>query len=152
MTYDPMTVANSPLPDLTKLPPAEAVGLYVALRDAKAIVEDTMKKQIKTNITSKMDVLADLLKGFIEKNKLDGVYSDAGTAYLHTVVSVTIADKREFQRHVIGVEGWHLIDWKANKTAVRTLVEDGEPVPTGLNYSAAYRLGVRRPGEKDDGE
>ena len=148
----PMAAANAPLPELETLTPDEAVRLYVLLRDAKAIVEEKMKAQIKEHITGKMQVLEVFLKTFIDKSKLNGVYSDFGTASLRAVVSVSIADKPSFQRHVIGSELWHLIDWRANKTAVRALVDAGDPVPSGLNYSQAYKISVRRPGEKDDGE
>ena len=57
---------------------------------------------------------------------------------------MTIADGREFRRHVIGGEQWDLADWRANKTAVNDLVEQGEPLPPGINRSAFYKVGIRR--------
>jgi hypothetical protein len=60
-------------------------------------------------------------------------------------VSVTTADGAEFRRHVIGLEAWDLIDFRPNKTAVNDLVDNGDGVPPGLNYTTIYKVNVNRP-------
>ena len=37
-------------------------------------------------------------------------------------------------------EEWDLADWRANKTVVNDRVEDGEPIPPGVNRSAFYNI------------
>jgi hypothetical protein len=58
--------------------------------------------------------------------------------------SVTTADGAEFRRHVIGLEAWDLADWKPNKTAIEELVENGEPLPPGVNRSTTWKIHVNK--------
>ena len=146
---DPITAMNMELPDLDDMSPADMVGMYVALRDAKAMVKKKMKEQIHTHINVKMDALQARMLGFIDHSKLDGIKTNEyGTAYRLKDPSCTIADRIVFQDHVISNQIWDLIDWRANKTYVNALVDKNKPVPPGLNYSVRYVIGVRRPNQK----
>ena len=72
-----------------------------------------------------------------------------GTAYITTQVSATLEDAEAFRRHVIGTESWGLLDWRANKTAVKEFVSEhgGEP-PPGVAYNPIRTVGVRAPTKK----
>jgi len=147
MNVDPIQAMNMDLPDLDTMSEGDMVGLYVALRDAKAIVKKKMKEQIHRHINVKMDALTAKMLGRLDVGKLKGISSDYGTAYRIEEASATIADKEVFRDYVTGNKIWDLIDWRANKTYVRGLVEANQPVPPGLNYSTRYTIGVRRASE-----
>ena len=124
--------------------PAQMVEEYIALRDARDQGKKKFEEMIKARYLDRMDELETQLLDMLNKLGSDSIASPAGTVYKKLSTSVTVADSREFQRHVIGSEAWDLIDWRANKTAVNDLVEAGEPVPPGVNRSSFYSVGVRR--------
>jgi hypothetical protein len=91
-----------------------------------------------------------VLQQFLDKTGQTNGSCKTGTFYSTTRYSVTISDKQEFQRHVIGTEAWDLIDWKANVQAARDFEkEEKTPLP-GVTISAIAKIGVRRPGAKSD--
>lgn len=124
--------------------PAMLVEEYIKLRDAKKHSEDAVKEFLRKNYDERMEYLEATLLDMLNKAGLDSFASPAGTAYKKLSTSVTVADQREFRRHVIGSEEWDLIDWRANKTAVNDLVEKGEPLPPGVNRTGFYTVGIRR--------
>ncbi len=133
------------LPETPPADPATLIGEYVSLRDQKKNAEETFKAFLKANYTRRMDEIETILLATLNEHNLDSVKAATGTAYKSQEVSVTVADPREFQRHVIGQELWHLIDWRANKTAVKAYLEEEQTLPPGVNYSATYVVNVRRP-------
>jgi hypothetical protein len=124
--------------------PAELVEEYIHLRDLKAKAKETFAEFCHVNYNERMDAIEGELLNLLNAMGVDSLAGKTGTAYKNISTSVTIADAREFRRHVIGTEGWDLIDWRANKTAVNELVEQGEPVPPGVNRTAIYTIGIRR--------
>jgi hypothetical protein len=124
--------------------PAQLVEEYIQLRDAKVKAEDLSKEFMRTNFTDRMETLEQLLLDILNANGLDSIAGPSGTAYKKISTSVTVADPREFRRHIIGAEQWDLLDWRANKTAVNDLVDKGEPLPPGVNRSAFLTVGIRR--------
>jgi len=142
-----MTEAKIMLPgDIPPSPrtPAQLVEEFITLRDAKKRTEDASKEFIKKHYEDRMDELEATLLDMLNKAGLDSFASPAGTAYKKLSTSVTVADQREFRRHVIGSEEWDLIDWRANKTVVNDLVDKGEPLPPGVNRTGFYTVGIRR--------
>lgn len=140
----------TPEPDFSSLvegkTPAEVIEHYIALRDSKKIAEDTYDTWQKANYSNPMKYLEGWLLNKLNELGVDSVSGPegTGTAYKKLTTSVTVADAREFRRHVIGSEDWDLIDWRANKTAVNELVEKGEALPPGVNYSSFLTVGIRR--------
>jgi hypothetical protein len=124
--------------------PAELVEEYIALRDGKKRAEEVYDEFIKTNFSTRMQEIETMLLSMLNAMGIDSIAGKGGTAYKKLSTSVTVADAREFRRHVIGTENWDLLDWRANKTTVNDLVEKGEPVPPGVNRSAFLTIGIRR--------
>ena len=124
--------------------PAELIEEYIALRDAKKVADETYAEFVKVNYTDRMDELERTLLDTLNKLGVDSLAGKSGTVYKKLSTSVTIADAREFRRHVIGDEDWDLVDWRANKTAINDLVENGEPLPPGINRTTFYSVGIRR--------
>lgn len=133
--------------DLENMKPGEMVEEYVRLRDWKRAIEDKIKSQIH----EPMGRLEVAMREFIQRNSLEGIKSKAGTAYVKTDVSVTIADPEAFREFVIGGGEFDLVDWRASKTVIRKLVEGDETKgvppqvpPPGINYVTIAKIGVRK--------
>lgn len=124
--------------------PADVIEEYIKLRDQKKVAEDTYKTWVKANFDERMDHAERYLLDQLNKLGLDNFSAPSGTAYKSISRSVSIADMREFRRHVIGSEDYDLADWRANKTVIGDLVDRGEPLPPGVNYSTFVQIGIRR--------
>lgn len=132
---------NALPPELT---PAKLVEEYIALRDDKKRADEMYAAWQKENYTLPMKDIEAQLLDMLNKLGADNISTPSGTAYKKLSTSVTVADMREFRRHVIGTEEWGLADWRANKTTIDEMVENGEPLPPGLNRTAFYSIGIRR--------
>ena len=124
--------------------PADLVEEYITLRDRKDQFKKAFEEKSAELFGERMEEIEAQLLGILNDLGADTIAGKTGTAYRKISTSVTIADARDFRRHVIGGEAWDLIDWRANKTAVNALVESGEPVPPGVNRSSFYTIGIRR--------
>jgi hypothetical protein len=131
------------MPDLD-VTPAQLVATYIALRDQKKAAEEQFETFLREHYTERMKDLEIQLLDILNKLGVESIASTKGTAYRKESVSVTIADQREFRRHVIGDEAWELADWRANKTAIEALVENNEPLPPGVNRTTFASVGIRR--------
>jgi len=129
---------------LTEMKPADLVEEFIRLRDEKQFVEKGFEAEVKTRYTDQMEAIKQTLLELLNKLGVDSIAGRSGTAFKSITTSVTVADAREFRRHVIGGEHWDYIDWRANKTAINDLVEAGEPLPPGINRSAFVNINVRR--------
>ncbi len=130
--------------DIASMKPADLVEEFIRLRDEKQQVEKGFEEQMKMRYIERMESIKVTLLDLLNKLGVDSIAGHTGTAFKSISTSVTVADAREFRRHVIGGEHWDLIDWRANKTAVNDLVDQGEPLPPGINRSSFYNINVRR--------
>jgi hypothetical protein len=130
--------------DITTMKPADLVEEFIRLRDERKQVEEGFEEEIKKRYGDRMEAIKVTLLDLLNKLGVDSIAGRTGTAFKSMTTSVTVADAREFRRHVIGGEHWDLIDWRANKTAVNELVDSGEPVPPGINRSSFWNINVRR--------
>jgi hypothetical protein len=90
---------------------------------------------------------SDLLNMLNATNQ-DSAKTKEGTAYITTQVSATLEDAEAFRRHVIGTESWNLLDWRANKTAVKDFVAEKQEPPPGVAFNSIRTVGVRAPTKK----
>lgn len=127
-----------------ELKPADLVEEFIKLRDEKQFVEKGFEEEIKKRYSDRMEYIKNVLLDMLNKLGVDSIAGHTGTAYKSISTSITIADAREFRRHVIGGELWDLADWRANKTAINELVEKGEPLPPGINRTAIATINIRR--------
>jgi hypothetical protein len=121
----------------------DMVDAYVRLRDKKKALDDAHKEMLKPYVEA-MEQLEGVMLAKLNETGQENAKTKAGTVYKSTEVNVSIADKDAFRRHVIGGELWDLLDWKANKTAVKDIVEEAQEPPPGVNYSSRIVVGVRR--------
>lgn len=124
--------------------PAKLIEEYIALRDGKKNADETYAEWVKVNFSTRMEELERILLDTLNKLGIDSLAGQSGTVYKKLSTSVTVADAREFRRHVIGDEDWDILDWRANKTAINDRVEAGEALPPGINRSTFFSVGIRR--------
>jgi hypothetical protein len=129
----------------TEISPADLVEEYILLRNEKSKFVKLCEEREQALYTDRMEFIKNQLIDLLNKLGVDSIAGRTGTAFKSISTSVTVADAREFRRHVIGGEHWDLINWVANKTAVNDLVERGEPVPPGINRTAFVNINVRKP-------
>lgn len=127
-----------------KATPAEMIKEYMSLRTQKKQFEDAVAAKSKELYEDRMEAITNTLLGMLNEMGLDNFKANEGTAMKKISYSATIADGREFRRHVIGLEAWDLADWRANPVRIRELVEAGEPLPPGVNFTSRYVVQIRK--------
>src|SRR3954468_11117455 len=141
---------NAQSPPPASPPPQEKfedlIYAYIVIRDHIQARERELEEELEPR-RAQLKILNEKLLLQLNATGQDSAKTKTGTAYRKSFVSVTVADKDAFRRHVIGTEDWDLIDWRANKTAVSKIVEEEQEPPPGVNFSKGYDVGVRRPGK-----
>lgn len=119
------------------------VAAYILTRDKIA----TLKAKHAEELKPLQDNLAKLelaMQNVLDKMGADSIKTPAGTAYLSSRVSITVADKSAFMDFVKEREMYELLDVRANKTAVEGVLTETQELPPGLNYSKEVTVGFRR--------
>ena len=124
--------------------PADLVEEFIYLRGLKAQASEAFAEFCKEHYDTRMEEIEGKLLNTLNTLGVDSLAGKTGTAYKKISTSVTIADQSTFRRHVIGAEGWDLVNWHANKTVIREMVENNEPLPPGINYNSFYTIGIKR--------
>jgi hypothetical protein len=131
---------NAPI----EMKPAQLVTEFIQLRDAKKQFEELCAEKANELYVTRMNEIEGQLLELLNKLGVESIAGKGGIAYKKVSTSVTVADMREFRRHVIGTENWDLADWKANKTVVNEMVEAGGEIPPGVNRTSFISVGIRR--------
>lgn len=124
---------------------AELIREYLTLRDHREQKEKQVAEVFKRYFDDRMNAIEAFLLEKLNNEGAQNIKSKFGTALKMRHAAVTIADGALFRDHVIKGEHWDLLDWRANKTAVKRLVEKQEPAPPGINYSTRYVVNIRKP-------
>lgn len=121
----------------------ERVAQYIAIRD-KIKAEDEAHKEKMKPMKEALEQLGGVLAQFMTETGSDGIKTEAGTCYITTRWSASLADADAFMRFVQETGNFDLLDRKANATAVRDYVEEHTTLPPGVNLSSIQQVGVRR--------
>lgn len=120
----------------------ELIEVYIRLRDAKEAATNEFKKSMeRTN--AGMAKLEGILLKRLQDSRLTSANSKSGTAYINEKNNCTVQDKEAFRNWLLETEQWEAADIKANKVAVRELLNDGADVP-GVKYTTHLTVGIRR--------
>lgn len=121
----------------------QRVGQYIQVRDALKALEEEYEKK-KQPLVEVQNLLNGWLMDFLDKAGADSIKTAAGTCYLSTRYTASLADPDAFMKHVIENNRFELLDRRANATAVKDYVKEHGQLPPGANLSAMKTLGVRR--------
>ena len=123
----------------------ELVANYIKLRDKKS----QLKKQYDEKV-AKVDAVMDKMEAIILKtfqdSGIDSARTDAGTAYISTRTSATVASREElfqwiqedFEERSIFLEN------RVSKVAVEQYKAANDDLPPGVNFRSELVVGVRR--------
>jgi hypothetical protein len=127
----------------------ETVANYIKARDLLKQLDAAHDKKRKP-LVEYQDKCAGVMREFMELNKLTSLPTKAGTCYLSTKSTASLADPQTFMDYVIASGQWHLLDRKANSTAVKDYVNEFNRLPPGCNLNTVQTVGVRSPTKKTD--
>ena len=120
------------------------VERYIGLRDQKKEIVDAHKLRIAELDGTLDKIEAVLLKTFGETG-IESVNTTAGTAYISSRTSATVADWDIFLAHVKANNAFELIERRCSKDAVAQYKAANEDLPPGVNWSEERTVNVRRP-------
>ena len=123
----------------------ELVANYIKLRDKKS----QLKKQYDEKV-AKVDAVMDKMEAIILKtfqdSGIDSARTDAGTAYISTRTSATVASREEFFSWVLQDpdERSIFLENRVSKVAVEQFKAANGDLPPGINFRSEVTVGVRR--------
>ena len=122
----------------------EVVGLYLQLRERKAQIEESIKPKL-AGIREDMNKLESWLLEQAEAAGVRSFRTDAGTAFITTQDSATVADWDKTLPYILANKDWDLLEKRVNKTAVRDHIELTGTPPPGVNFTTRRAINVRSP-------
>lgn len=127
---------------VTTRTPAELVEVYIKLRAKKEAATAEFKKSLETT-NQVMDALEGVLLTKLQELGVDSLTAKGiGTVYRNTSHSATVKDRAAFRAWVEANDQWEAVDLRANKVAVRELLEAGKEVP-GVQFTSVNTVGIR---------
>lgn len=130
---------NAQAPDIST-----RIAQFVALRQKIDEIETRHEQELKPYKDARAQLEAVLLSMLDAAGVDNAASKGVGTVYRSTRKSTSLADPDAFRRFVIGGELWHLLDWKANVTAVEAFLDENKALPPGVNFSQKLTVGVRK--------
>jgi len=118
---------------------------FIEVRDEIKRVEDETKAKLKP-LKELQEILAGRIQAFMTANNLENLKTAAGTCYVTSRTTASLADPEAFMTYVMQNQAFDLMDRRANVTAVKAFVQKHKGLPPGCNLSTIETVGVRRAG------
>jgi len=123
---------------------ADAVQLYIQLRDKIAEEEAQLKERIAP-LKEKMTKLEAKLLEVFDTTGMDSVKTEFGTAYSSKRTSASVADRETFMEFVRERDEWGLLIVRPNATAVEQYLEShNDELPPGIDLRVERVVKIRR--------
>jgi len=123
---------------------ADAIELYIKLRDKKTEFERKHKEELAP-IKEGMEKLENWLHRHMLEEGTDSVAKrGVGTAYLQRATSVTVKDWDAALDFIVKNNEWAFLEARVSKAAVRDYLEQKGELPPGVNYTEALVVRVNR--------
>ncbi len=125
-----------------EVPLDKKVRQFIKLRDhktaAKKAFDDSMKRVNEAITKLEGEILAKL-----QADGLQNIKTEDGTAYQNTQSTATVKDRDAFESWAEETGNRGAMDIRANKKAIRELLDEGVEVP-GVSFTERTIIGVRR--------
>ena len=121
---------------------ATKVDQFIKLRDHKAKAKKAFDQSME-RINQAVEKLENEILAKLQEEGVKNFKTDAGTAYINTQSSATVKDRPAFEEWANSTGNTGAMDIRANKKAVRELLDEGEEIP-GVVYNERVTIGVRR--------
>jgi hypothetical protein len=123
------------------------VEQYLKVRVKEAEIEARHKEELAPLKAAKQKLEA-LFLNALNSTGQDSARTAHGTVYKKARDSASLEDPDAFLNYIIAGEAWHLIDRKANVTAVRDFLNETGQLPPGVKFSTMITVGVLSPKKK----
>lgn len=121
----------------------DIVAKYLKLREKRdTIMREAKEKAAK--IDEHLDKIEGQVMGLMDQLGVNSVSTDDGTAYVAERTSVTVGDWDCFLDQVKKEGLWHMLERRANKSAVDEYKNENNDLPAGVNYRVVRTINVRR--------
>lgn len=121
---------------------AVKVEQFIKLRDHKTAAKKAFDKSME-RINMATEKLEGEILAALQEQGLQNIKTPAGTAYQNTQSSATVSDREAFEAWADETGNRGSMDIRANKKAIRELLDEGVEVP-GVTFSERVTIGVRR--------
>ena len=121
---------------------ATKVEQFIKLRDHKTAAKKAFDQSMERINMAITKLEGEILAG-LQEIGAKNVKTEAGTAYINTMSSATVKDREAFEEWAQSTGNTGAMDIRANKKAIRELLDEGVEVP-GVNFSETITIGVRR--------
>lgn len=121
----------------------QIVDKYLQLRDQKKVFKDEYDAKV-AEIDAAMERIENYLLAEMQKSGLKNLPTEAGTAYMSTRTSATVADWDSLLHFVKEHELWTMLEKRVSKTAVEEYVAANDDLPPGVNITQAVVVNIRR--------
>ena len=124
------------------------VSQYVQVRDALESMDKAHEAKRKP-LVELQQILSGKLQEAMTASNTTSLKTEAGTCYISTRYTASLADPEAFMQHVINNKDFDLLDRRANATSCKEYTAKHNHPPPGVNLNAISTVGVRRgkPGE-----
>lgn len=138
-----MDDTTTPTIDLSADTVDQMIAKYVKIRDAIKAADDAHKEKLAP-VKAIRDAIENEMLARMNNAGVDSMKGEHGTCYKTTKRSATLADKEAFRKYILITNEWELMDFKANAPAIAAMIEGGQSLPPGVNYTETTEVGVRR--------
>lgn len=123
--------------------PGDLIAAYLKIRDKKKEIEGRHTEELKPYNDTLYKIETRLGK-IMDETGLTNLPGGGGTAYRSIRTSVTVGDWDSLLRWVKETENWHVLERRANKTAVDEILNDTNELPPGVNVNRSVAVNVRK--------
>lgn len=132
-----------------KLTYDSAIDKYNQLRDRIKEVQKAADAE-KAQLTETLVKLENWITEHADKDGLENIKTEHGTAYWSTQSRASVADPSAFFDFVLANKRWDLLDKRVSRSAAKLHVEETGEAPPGVNYHTLRVFNVRRARKTDD--
>lgn len=125
------------------------IKTYMELRFKKEEIERKAKEEV-AEIKSSMEKIEGYLLARMDEEGVSSYKTAHGTAFSTETDFATVADWQSVIDFVKTNDAFHMLEKRVNKSSVRSWMEEGNPVPPGVNYGVKRDISVRRPTPSKD--
>lgn len=122
----------------------QIIAKYIELRDRKAQLKAEFDAKLAP-IQEAMDKAEAFILAKMDETGVSSFRTEAGTAYVSTRTSASIADRDLFREFLRNQEDPYVfLDMRANKTAIEEYATQTQDLPPGINWRVERQVGFRR--------
>lgn len=121
----------------------QLIEKYLQLRDKKKVFKEEYDAKVAA-LDEAMSRIENFMLAEMQKSGLKNLPTGAGTAYMSTRTSATVADWDALLGFVRQNDLWTMLEKRVNKTAVDEYVAANDDLPPGVNITQAVVVNIRR--------